>query len=87
MELLKVGDRVEVLKGGLTFLRGEKGSVVAVDEVGFGVRFDNYRYSRHNCGGLCDDGHGAWVGRLSMEIYFKTIPKKKNNLLVQEEEL
>jgi len=41
---------------------GEEGTVVCIDNgCSIGVCWDKVDWRKHNCGGLCEKGHGYWV--------------------------
>ena len=77
MKKFKVGDRVECIdddSGVIT--TGEKGVVVGVEfETIARVRWDKNGKDRHNCGGLCETGHG-----FNLKFSELNLISKNNNL-------
>lgn len=67
----QVGDRVRCIKGYMAGVDiGETGVVVGMNDGFVLVRWDLYKGHRHNCGGLCESGHG-WnlpIDRVEHEV-------------------
>lgn len=80
--MVKVGDRIEVLSDAFWASEGERGTVVEVSGM-IGINFDTYDPRRHDCDGLCENGHGFWYYPDELEDgTLRVVPKKRNNLLV-----
>ena len=76
MPKFKNGDRVIYAHPGV--LQGRTGTIIDGDRSCPGVRFDVYKLSLHDCGGLCEDGYGYYCNedhlRGSGDMTFKFKP-------------
>lgn len=54
----EIGDRVRYCAG---FLPCESGTIVAIDELDYGVQFDVEDKIFHDLGGRCPDNRGWWI--------------------------
>lgn len=63
-----VGDLVECIVDHGPIEVGDTGEVLRIGGVGIAVRWDQYDATLHDCGGLCENGHGWWISpsRLSL---------------------
>ena len=66
------GDRVVYTYSGSHMVsRGETGTVVCIDNgCSIGVCWDKEDWRKHNCGGLCERGHGYWVVSIELQKIF-----------------
>ena len=73
MESFRVGQRVVCMNRAGPVLRGELGTVVHITPNSrmVKVRWDKYDGRKHNCGGLCEWGHGFNVYSEDLETAYE----------------